>query len=221
MSATAENIPAAGRRQEERLFLAIVVALAVIAGVGSWFAATALARHDTVRGTPPDKPRQLAEFTLTDSAGRTVTRADLNGKILAVSFLFTGCALTCPAVSQRMEQIQQLTTNLPDVRLVSLTVDPRTDTPEVLARWGARYGADSNRWSLLTGPKTSLYDLIGTSFLATDASDPFNYMPGNFTGTERIAVVDKRGRVRAYFDGTRPETPDAVVAEIDRLRQEP
>jgi protein SCO1/2 len=118
-----------------------------------------------------------------------------------------------------MAEIQQLTTNQPDVRLVSFTVDPRTDTPAVLAQWAARYGADPNRWLLLTGSKRELYRVIGASFLATNASDPFNSMPGNFAGTERIAVVDQQGRVRVYFDGLRLETTAAVLAEIERLRR--
>ena len=209
------------RRKDEKLFLIIVLALAAIAGVGSWFAATALAHRDHLHGTRPDKPRQLEYFSLTDATGRTVTRDELDGKILAVSFLFTSCSLTCPEVTKRMAEIQRLTTNQPDVRLLSLTVDPRTDTPPVLAKWGERYGADTNRWFMLTGDKAALHQLVGDSFLATDAGDPFNYMPGNFTGTERIAVVDKHGKVRIFFDGLRPATPAAVVAEMARLRQEP
>jgi protein SCO1/2 len=120
-----------------------------------------------------------------------------------------------------MAEIQRLTADAPDVRLVSLTVDPRSDTPPVLAKWGARFGADTNRWRLLTGEKTVLHGLIAKSFLAQDNGDPFNSMPGHFTGTERIAVVDQHGRTRIYFDGLRPETPAAVVKEISQLRGEP
>ncbi len=209
-----------GWGNDEKLFLGIVIALAVIVGIGSWFMATVLSQRDQLHGMLPDKPRQLQNFSLTASTGRTVTRADLDGKILAVSFLFTSCSLTCPEVSRHMAEIQRLTTNFDDVRLLSLTVDPRSDTPPALARWGARFGADTNRWLLLTGDKAVEHALIGDSFLDTDSSDPFNSMPGNFTGTERIAVVDKHGRIRIYFDGTRNETPAAVVAEIARLRKE-
>jgi protein SCO1 len=216
-----ENQRSSGWGNDEKLFLGIVIALAVVVGVGSWFVATALSHRDELHGIQPDKPRQLENFSLIDSTGRIVTRSELDGKILAVSFLFTSCSLTCPEVSRRMEEIQRLTTNCPDVRLLSLTVDPRSDTPPVLARWGARFDADTNCWFLLTGDKATLHNLISDSFLASDPSDPFNSMPGNFTGTERIAVVDKHGHTRVYFDGTRNETPAAVVAEIDRLRKEP
>ena len=216
----ANPIPAP-QKTDEKIFLVIVISLAVVAGIGSWFAAAAFARHDQVRGLLPDRDRTLGDFSLTDENGRTVTRAELDGKILVVSFLFTGCALTCPEVTRRMAEIQRLTAADADVRLVSFTVDPRSDTPPVLVQWGARFGADTNRWRFITGDKTVLHRLLASSFLAQDNRDPFNSMPGNFTGTERIAVVDKQGRTRIYFDGLRPETSAAVVAEIARLRGEP
>ncbi len=207
-----------GQRKDEKLFLVIVVALAIVAGVGSWFAAAAFARHDQLHGILPDRERTLDNFSLTDENGRTVTRADLKGKILVVSFVFTGCALTCPEVTRRMAEIQQLTATSGDVKLVSLTVDPRSDTPSVLAKWGERFGANTNRWYFLTGNKTVLLGLIADSFLAQANSDPFNSMTGNFTGTERIAVVDKNGKTQIYFDGLRAETPAAVVKEIEKMR---
>jgi len=205
---------------DEKLFLILVLALALIAGVGSWVAATALAHREQLRGRVPDRTRTLGDFSLTNEAGQPMTRAELAGKFLAVSFLFTSCSLTCPEVSRHMAEIQRLTAQDADVRLVSFTVDPRSDTPAVLAQWGARFGADTNRWHFLTGEKSVLYRLIAQSFLAQDNSDPFNSMPGNFTGTDRIAVVDRHGRTRLYFDGLRAETPAAVVAEIAQLRGE-
>ncbi|HEX9045432.1 MAG TPA: SCO family protein [Verrucomicrobiae bacterium] len=215
-----ENPPPPNHK-EERLFLVIVLVLAVIAVVGSWFAATVFLHHNESRSLALDHPRRLAAFSLTDSTGRSVTQAEADGKMLAVSFLFTSCGLTCPEVTKRMAEIQRLTAGAPDVRLLSLTVDPRSDTPPVLAKWGERYGADTNRWFLLTGSKNALHSLIGTSFLATETNNPFNSMPGSFAGAERIAVVDKHGNVRAFFDGLRLETPAAVVAEFDKLRREP
>ena len=214
-----ETSRAAGQG-EERFFLKIVVGLALVAGLGSWLAVVALAHHEQAGGIPVDHPRALADFSLTDRTGRTVSRADLQGKVLVVSFLFTSCSLTCPEVSRRMGDIQQLTAGMPEVQLVSVTVDPRTDTPGALMKFGAKYGADTNRWYLLTGAKPVLYGLIATSFLNQDNTDPFIAMPGNFTGTERIAVVDRQGRTRRFFDGLKPGTPAAVVKFIKELRRE-
>jgi protein SCO1/2 len=214
------NPAPAPQKNDERIFLAAVIALAIVAGIGSWFAAAAFARHDQLHGILPDRERTLGEFSLTDENGIAVTRTELAGKILVVSFLFTSCSLTCPEVTKRMAEIQRLTANDADVRLVSLTVDPRTDTPAVLAKLGVRFGVDTSRWQFLTGDKIVLHTLIAKSFLAQDNADPFNSMPGNFTGTERIAVVDQHGRTRIYFDGLRLETSAAVVAEITKLHGE-
>ena len=205
---------------EEKFFLILVLVLAAVIGIGSWIVVVAFSQKDKIHGIAPDKTRRLENFSFTDSTGHTITRGELDGKILAVSFLFTSCSLTCPEVTRSMAEIQRRTADAPDVRLLSLTVDPRSDTPPVLAKWGGRFGADTNRWFLLTGDKAELHHVIGTSFLATETNNPFNSMPGNFTGTERIAVVDRHGNVRVYFDGLRIETPGAVVAEMEKLRAE-
>lgn len=169
---------------------------------------------------PPDRPRSLVNFSLTNWTGMKVSRAGLQGKFLVVNFLFTGCSLTCPVVNGCMADIQRLTAGAGDVRMVSLTVDPRHDTPAVLAKYAARFGADSNRWYFLTGDRAQVYQLIKTSFLEQDLDPSFGYMPGNFSHTDRMAVVDARGAVRAYFDGLNQNTAAAVAHEIAELRRE-
>ena len=207
------------KRNDVRLFLWGALVLSCVCGIGGWLLFAAANRPGKTSAIAPDHPRQLVDFTLTDRTGRTVTRSDLDGRFLVVDFLFTSCSLTCPAVNRQMAEIQRLTASQPDVRLVSLTVDPRTDNVPLLAEYGERYGADTNRWLLLTGEKAVLHDLIARSFLAQDSDDPFSGMPGNFSHTERIAVVDSSGHVRSYFDGLREDAAPAVVAEIARLRK--
>lgn len=169
-------------------------------------------------GQAPDRPRALLDFQLTDSSGRVVSNRDLAGKFCVVNFVFTSCSVSCLQVSRHMAQIQRLLADDDDVRLVSLSVDPRTDTPPVLARFAARLEADTNRWWFLTGDKDVLYPLIEASFLPRDASGGYQPMPGGFLHADRIALVDRQGRVRAYFEGMRPGTPAAVLAALSRLR---
>jgi protein SCO1/2 len=213
----------------ERLFFQAAIILSLVFGTGFWLLMYSLNKQEDRPGAPvdegpplamaPDHPRQLVDFSLTNQTGHAVTRADLNGKYLVVSFLFTSCSLTCPIVSSQMGEIQQLTTNQPDVRLISLTVDPDDDTVPVLAKYGEYFTADTNRWWLLTGDDAVIHNLIGTSFLAMDTNSAFGYMPGNFAHIERIALVDPEGRVRDYFDGLNNDTPKAVVNEIHQLRK--
>jgi protein SCO1/2 len=224
------------QQNDERLFVIIAVIMCLV--LGTAFCALLFALNyrsqpadDSADALPnsaptsatliqPDHPRSLVDFQLTDSAGHTVSRTSLDGKILVVDFLFTTCSLTCPVVNKQMAQIQQMTTNQSDVKLVSITVDPRDDTPSVLQKYGQGFGADTNRWLFLTGQKTELYNLIGKSFLAQDLNDPFGYMPGNFSHTERIAVMDSHGHLDGYFDGLNQNTASAVVAEISKIRNE-
>ena len=214
--ATAE--PDVKKTNSDKPVIITVVTLAVLVAAGSWLAVLAMNHREKPIDVIPESQRQLAAFSLTDCTGRTVTRADLAGKFLVVDFLFTSCSLTCPVVNRHMAEVQSQIAGQPDVMLVSITVDPRDDTVPVLAKYGEKFGADTNRWLLLTGEKAVLYQLIGTSFLKQGEPDPFNYMPGNFLHTERIALVDPQGNVKAYFDGLQDDVAGKVVNEIKQLR---
>lgn len=165
----------------------------------------------------PDRPRALGDFRMTDSTGREVTREELRDKFLVVNFVFTSCSVSCSQVNRRMAEVQNLLSTNPNVRLVSFTVDPGTDTPAVLAEFGAKYGIDTNRWFMLTGDKQRLYELIEDSFLRRDPTLTASTMPGGFEGTHRIVVVDRTGRIRRYFDGFKQNTPAAIVDFLNQL----
>ena len=174
-----------------------------------------------VKSTPPDQARQLGAFAFTDQTGRMVTQVEVAGKFAVVNFIHTSCSISCLRVNQQMAEVQRLTAGQEDVRLLSFTVDPRTDTPPVLAEFGKRFGTEAARWSMLTGNKTELYALIETSFLRREllaSSEPA--MSGGFHDVDRIAVVDRDGRVRRFFDGMRTETPAAIVKFLNELRTE-
>jgi cytochrome oxidase Cu insertion factor (SCO1/SenC/PrrC family) len=175
---------------------------------------------DPDAGTPvilPDHPRHLADFSLRDQLGRTVTAHDLQGKIVLVNFVLTSCSVTCPYVNAQMEKIQQATAGNSNVRLLSLTLIPDDDTVDVLARYATSFGADPGRWSFLTGDTAAIRQLVGTSFLAKDTTGAFSYMPGNFANTQRIVLVDQAGRIVCYFDGLNQNAGDQALARIKQL----
>jgi protein SCO1/2 len=169
----------------------------------------------------PDFPRQLVDFSLTDQAGHPFTRRDLAGRIVVVSFVLTSCDVVCPYVNAQMEKIQQATAGRPDVKLISLSMDPVDDTAPILAQYGAKYNENPARWSFLTGYESEVYRLVGASFLPPDTTGEFSYMPGNFAHTQRIALVDPKGRLVDYFDGLDQNAADAVIREINKLETNP
>lgn len=168
----------------------------------------------------PEQPRSLVAFSLTDQTGRTVTQAEVAGKFAVVNFVHTSCSVSCLEVNRQMAEVQRLTAGQDDVRLLSLTVDPRTDTAPVLDEFGRKFGADSNRWHLLTGDKATLYGLIETSFLKREPLAHTSPMPGGFMDVDRIVLVDRAGNVRRYFDGMRSTTPAAILKLLGELRTE-
>lgn len=172
--------------------------------------------------TPLRRFNQVADFDLTERSGRKITRADLMGKILVVDFFFAGCSAECIALAWRMTEIQRLTAGFTNVVLVSLTVDPRSDTPERLTRYADQYFADRDRWLFLTGDKQALHHLIKTSFLlpAAENEQARAALDGNFIHSDKIVLVDATATVRAYYDSKESGSGKQVLADIKQLLRE-
>jgi cytochrome oxidase Cu insertion factor (SCO1/SenC/PrrC family) len=173
------------------------------------------------QASPDNNFGSVADFALTDQSGKTVTNADLKGKIWVASFLFTRCATLCPQVASTMAQVQSDPAVNNNVALISVSVDPEFDTPAVLKAYAARYGADAERWRFLTGPKDKVYALIQSSFhLGVAENSGAERTAGNeVTHSGKLAVVDRRGMIRAYFDGRRVDEQGQPVNEIPKLQQ--
>ena len=166
----------------------------------------------------PDYPRHLVDFSLIDQSGKVVTRQDLKGKIVVVNFVFTSCSTVCPYVNAQMEKIQTQTSGEADIQLVSLALDPVDDTAQVLEKYGRSFGQDATRWSFLTGDESTMRWLVGKSFLSSDTTGAFAYMPGNFAHSNRIVLVAPDGRIVSYFDGLSQGAAAAVVDQIHKLK---
>jgi protein SCO1/2 len=216
--------------RDERIILFFVLGFGLIAAALFCGFLVALHGHDEEVATtqtsglaqlaiPATPNRRLASFSLTNQSGRAVTQADVQGDFLVMSFVFTTCSTTCPIISQRMEEIQQLTTNQPDVRLVTVTVDPEDDSAPVLAQYSQRFSADTQRWWFLTGADAAVHHLVG-SILPPDTNSAFAYLPANYAHSDRIALITPQGRVLEYFDGLSTRTPAAVVRRISALRSQ-
>lgn len=157
----------------------------------------------------------LPDFELTDRGGGGVSLESLKGKAWVADFIFTHCAGPCPLLSSRMSSLQKAVKDLDGVRLVSFSVDPERDTPEVLAEYAQRYQADTQRWLFLTGPKETLYRLVSDGFRL--AVDDGALRGGLITHSTRFVLVDQQGRIRGYYDGAEPGTAEALLPDIRTL----
>jgi protein SCO1/2 len=161
---------------------------------------------------------EVPEFVLVERSGTDVRLSDLLGRVWVADFIFTHCAGPCPLLSAQMQALQAPLREMPDARLVSFSVDPERDTPGVLSEYADRYLADKDRWLFLTGEKARVYSVILEGFQLG--------VGGVEAGTDQImhslrfALVDKKGRVRAYYDGTDPGLPRKLLPELRMLLKE-
>jgi protein SCO1/2 len=156
---------------------------------------------------------QVPPFELTGEDGRTFASHSLNGQVWVADFIFTTCSGPCPRMSTLMRQVQNSVASMPGVQLVSFTVDPARDTPEVLAAYAKRYNAQAGRWHFLTGPQATLHGLKREAF-------KLGSVDGSLNHSTRLVLIDPRGRVRGYY-GTEEESPvRRLVVDIQRVRKE-
>jgi protein SCO1/2 len=157
------------------------------------------------RPPPPEIVGELPAFSLMDQRGETFTREDLLGadKTYVVGFVFTSCQTTCPAVSRAMLSFQEQITRsrLDDrVELLTITVDPITDTPEVLAGYADSLGADLDNWRFLTGSPSSIESFVVDGFkLAVGEREQVEPGVYDIAHSTKLALVDRFGHIRGYY----------------------
>jgi cytochrome oxidase Cu insertion factor (SCO1/SenC/PrrC family) len=162
----------------------------------------------------------VPEFVLTERSRAPVTRADLAGKVWIAGFVFTRCHGPCPLVTGVMARLRS---ELPtDVQLVTITVDPEHDTPEVLTEYARRNAVPEQGWWFLTGAKEPLYRLVREGFrIGVEEDADATKLPGErITHSTRLAVVDRAGMIRGYFEATDPASIATLSRMVAALRRE-
>lgn len=172
--------------------------------------------HERAPGHPaPVVPEAMvAEFRLTDQAGKTFANRDLPGRMWLVDFIFTTCPGPCPLMTRKMADLQKRIDD-PRVGFLSFSVDPITDTPAVLKEYGEKNGADPTRWHFLTGPDATIQSiarslLLGTSPAAADQP---------IVHSTRFLLLDGSGHVRGYYDSLDSAALDKLVADATALAE--
>ena len=152
---------------------------------------------------PPPVLSELPEFSLVGVDGKPFGSAELRGQVYVVNFFFTSCRSICPAIMKGMARLQDgfAARNIAGIRLVSISVDPERDTPEVLGAYGKELGVDPLRWTLLTGDPEKVRRLVVDGF-KTPLAAPAPEAPGpiDIAHTGKLVLVDGLGRIRGYYD---------------------
>jgi protein SCO1/2 len=154
---------------------------------------------------------QVAPFRLVSQDGRAFDSTALAGKIWVADFIFTTCTGPCPLMSYKMRRVQEAAAEYPDVMLVSFTVDPKHDTPPVLAEYAHRYQARDDRWRFLTGETATLDRLARYDF-------KLGNVDGALVHSTRFVLLDGACRIRGYYStGDGDDAVGRLLADIARL----
>lgn len=160
----------------------------------------------------------IADFRFINQDSAIVTNETFEEKIYVADFFFTSCRTICPKMKTQMLRVYEAMKEEPDVLLLSHTIDPEHDTVALLHDFAERLGVSSNKWHFVTGNKEDLYKIAQTSYFATAMEDQSE--PDGFLHSGAFLLIDKQGRIRGKYDGTKEEDVNRLIHDIGRLKQE-
>ena len=163
------------------------------------------------------KYHTIADFSLINQNGKTITQDHYKDKIYVADFFFTTCQTICPIMTDHMKQIQKATITDKEILLLSHSVTPEIDTVAQLKRYADIKGVNASKWNLVTGDKKQIYDLARKSYLVVKDDGLGNY---GMVHTENFALIDKERQVRGFYDGTKPEDIEKLLEDIEILKEE-
>jgi protein SCO1/2 len=165
-----------------------------------------------------EKYHTIADFSLTNQNGQTITEQDYKGKIYVADFFFTTCQTICPIMTDNMKLVQEKLKNDSTVMLLSHSVTPEIDSVPQLKKYAMEKGVDAAKWNLVTGDREQIYTLARKSYLAV--KDFPESQPFGMIHTENFILVDTKKRIRGIYDGTNSEEIEKLLIDIEILKRE-
>lgn len=198
-------------------------ALLILLLIGAVFAIVLLLLRRPPESSPPTArvlPHMgtVPQFSLVNEDGQPVWLNALKGKIWLADFIFTRCSGSCPMMTSAMYQVNQELDSSDDIRLISISVDPSHDTPDILKAYALNNGLPLDRWSFLTGDRAAIYALAKDGFhlAVADSGDDEKLI----THSSKLALIDPVGQIRGYYEGTDSNVVQDVRHDIADLRRE-
>ncbi len=165
---------------------------------------------DTIYHTIPD-------FKTVNQFGDSIKSINLDDNIYVADFFFTTCPSICPVMHRNMLKVYEEFKDMPDLKIISYTIDPKHDSVAVLKSYANKLGLEGNRWWLLQGKKEEIYQLAASYLVTTPAEDAKE----KFVHDGYFILVDKQKRIRGQYDGTQPDSVAKLIADIKLLKAEP
>lgn len=160
---------------------------------------------------------KIGPFEFLDEEGNVFSSEDLKGKISVVSFIFTNCKMECTVITSNLTKVNQSFKDSKDVNIISFTVDPGYDTPDVMLEYKRMYDIENPNWKFLCGKeKKYTYEVLQKQFYATAMEDADKSI--GFIHSQKVVLVDKEGIIREYYEGINSDSIDDLIAAIEILQ---
>jgi protein SCO1/2 len=160
----------------------------------------------------------ITHFEFINQDSLLVTNETFKDKIYVADFFFTSCRTISPKMKTQMLRVYDSIQTMPEVLILSHTIDPDYDTVGLLHDFADRLGVKSNKWHFVTGEQDSIYSIAQTSYFATAMMDKSE--PDGFIHSGAFLLIDKQGRIRGKYDGTIEGDVNKLIVDIRRLRKE-
>lgn len=164
------------------------------------------------------KYHTISDFSLINQNGKTITQEDYKDKIYVADFFFTTCQTICPIMTDNMLEVQNKLKNDSTIMLLSHSVTPEIDSVAQLKKYALKKGVDDTKWNLVTGEKKEIYKLARKSYLAVKTDG--NGDQYDMIHTENFILVDKKKRIRGFYDGTDDLDIEQLLKDIEILKRE-
>ncbi len=164
------------------------------------------------------KGHHIADFSLINQNGDTITQEDYKDKIYVADFFFTRCQSICPVMTSNMKDLQDAFLKDDQVMFLSHSVTPVMDSIPVLRAYADKKGVIDSKWNITTGDKKEIYKLARKSYFAV--LDKGDGGLQDFIHTENFILVDKKRRIRGFYDGTNTKDIQRLIDDIKLLEKE-
>ena len=162
---------------------------------------------------------KIQDFKFTNQYGETIGLENVKGKVFIAEFFFTTCGSICPIMNQKMQEVQKNFLNEKKLQILSFTVNPEVDTPEILLEYAKKHNAKKGLWHFLTGDKKQLYKTARRSFFLLKAAEVKNQgdLGSDFIHTNNFVLIDKDLGIKGYYDGTKDKDVSRLISDTKNL----
>lgn len=161
---------------------------------------------------------KIADFSFTNQEGKEINNLSVEGKVYVADFFFTSCPTICPIMKTQMLRVYEKFKDQPDFLILSHTLDPTHDTPELLKDFAFKIGVEDDKtWHFLTGDQEKIFEIGQTSYMTTAMADQNEL--GGYLHSGAFILVDQNGHIRGVYDGTKEDQVNRLMNDIPKLLQ--